>query len=539
MTLRRPGNHPDELISGSLTGELTDAERHELDEHLATCESCRDTLAAFANERRLVSGLRHVPAPRDLSARVRGGIEAGRFTSIPWWRRRGGIVAVGASLATVAAAALGVVVISNLNPGPAGQTNSPGPSSSGFLSSSAPASPSPSATAPPEPALALGAGELGYLSLNGAPFEASRLTFVNDATGASISAGKASGPPIAAALSPDGKWLAYITQKGESGANEVWALHLTDGRVVPLGCSLAAPFTDRLAWSPDSAYLAYTVVAVDLGSQAGCQPPSVGTDVWLFETKSGEHNRFTTAGNAYAADFGPSSPEGEAQLWVSFAMTQPQSALLFVPQRPGPDRETGEQAPGVFLPLISPDGNRAMFWRGSMASSDGGAWQFSRGGMPQLSGDFRSTGPASPWLGTPLFGDLTPVGGEAFAYGSFAWSGDSDRLAFWNGAWTGAPQSGEGTYPSQRDAYVGRVSSGLLTASSRLPPDLGDTDWVADVAFAPTGSRVAVTVGVPSAGIGDPPSSHLLLVSLASGEAQEVAAGIEPPPWNGPAVFGP
>jgi len=61
-----------------------------------------------------------------------------------------------------------------------------------------------------------------------------------------------SGPTIAAALSPDGRWLAYISQKGETGANEVWALSLVNGNVTHLGCSTAAPFTDRLAWSPDS-----------------------------------------------------------------------------------------------------------------------------------------------------------------------------------------------------------------------------------------------------------------------------------------------
>ena len=51
MTFR--GRHPDELISASLTGDLTDAERAELDAHLARCETCRETLAAFGAEREL------------------------------------------------------------------------------------------------------------------------------------------------------------------------------------------------------------------------------------------------------------------------------------------------------------------------------------------------------------------------------------------------------------------------------------------------------------------------------------------------------
>ena len=80
------GNHVDELISASLSGDLTDAERAEMDAHLARCERCRATLAAFKSERRILSGLPVVGPPRDLSARVRAGIESGRLGQ-PWWRR--------------------------------------------------------------------------------------------------------------------------------------------------------------------------------------------------------------------------------------------------------------------------------------------------------------------------------------------------------------------------------------------------------------------------------------------------------------------
>jgi hypothetical protein len=533
MTLRRAGSHPDDLISASLTGELTNEERVELDQHLATCESCRDTLAAFAAERRLLSGLRHVPAPGDLSARVRGGIEAGRFAAIPGWRRPGSIVAIGASLATLAAAALAVVVISNLNPRPVGQTSSPHPSSSELPSASVNESTAPSARPTPGTALALGPGELGYLSLNGAPLEALRLTFVNDATGKSISAGTVSGPPIAAALSPNGEWLAYITRKGETGANEVWALHLTDGKVVPLGCSLAAPFTDRLAWSRDSAYLAYTLISIELGSTSACprNDAAPGTaDAWVFVAATGRHKNLTNAGNAYAASFLSYDTPGLA---VSFAAETPRTTPV-APQ-------TGEladqdRADNVFMPLFSPDGNRALFWSGTM-TQQGGSWQFSRGGMPQLSGDFRSAGPASPWIGTPLFKDLTPVGGEAFAYGSFGWAANTDRIAFWNGAWTGPPQSADGTYPSQQDVCIGS-STGLLSAPVCFT-GLAGNGRIVDVTLSPSGD-VAVTVGLPSAGIGDPPSATLTVIPSCCGAGNLVIGGdVQPPPWDGPAVFGP
>ena len=530
MTSRQPGSHPDELISASLSGDLTDAERLELDDHLLTCRSCCDTLAAFADERRLISGLHHVPAPSDLSARVRSGIEAGRLGSIPWWRRPGGVVAVGATLATVTAALLAIAVIGNLRPAPVGHAT-PSPSASVVPSASVAASPSPSveATPTPERAIALGPGELGYLSLSGASLEAGHLTFNNDATGASLSLGTVSGPPIAAALSPDGHWLAYITQKGETGANEVWVAHLTDAAVVRLGCSAEAPFTDRLAWSPDGSYMAYTLVSIDLGPTSGC-PPSVTavgrTDAWFFDVGTGERTKITGDGNAFAASFLPNE-----HLLISWAAETPWSEEV-------PLKADATPAPinGVFLPLISSDGNRAMFWSGTMASSNG-QWQFSRGGMPQLSDDFRSAGPASPWIGTPLFKDLTPVGGEAFAYGSFEWATATGRIAFWNGAWTGPPQSADGTYPSQQDVCIGSSTSLLSAPACSL--GLAGKGRIVDVTLSPSGD-VAVTVGLPSAGIGDPPSATLTVIgSCCGGEGRVIGSDVQPPPWDGPAVFGP
>jgi hypothetical protein len=450
MTSR--GRHVDELISASLAGELTDAERVELDAHLVGCEQCRNTLAAFTAERRILSGLPVAEPPRDLGLRVLNGIESGRLT--PWWRRPGALVAIGASAAAVAAVVLAFVVFNNLDLGPVGeQSGSPQASPSGAPSSSAAASLAPSVKPSIAPAF-VGPGELGYLSLTGAPLEAMHLSFIDDATGASIDAGTVSGPPVSAALSPDGQWLAYITHKGETGANEVWALHLIDGEVLPLGCSSSAPFTDRLSWSQDSRYLAYTLVPVDLGPSAGCpadDSASAGADAWIFETAIGGRRNLTRTGNAYAASF---MPTNAPELAVSFAAEQPSTT----PVDPATGKRADQEvAAGVFMPLFSPDGSRAIFWSGTM-TLNGGSWHFSAGGMPQLSRDFRSAGPASPWVGTPLFSDLVAVGGEAFVSGDFVWGPDSDQLAFWDGAWTGAPQSADGMYPSQSDAYVGSVS---------------------------------------------------------------------------------
>ena len=529
MTFR--GDHVEELISASLTGDLTDAERAEMDAHIARCEKCRATLAAFTMERRILAALPPADPPRELFARVRSGIESGRFGA-PWWRRQGSAVPLLASAAVFSAAILAVVVLGKLNTGPVGlASDSPHATLSSAPTSSTAASTMPS-SGPSAPPTFLAPGQLGYFELTGASLKPLKLSFINDATGASIDLGTVSGPPIAAALSPDGNWLAYITQKGETGVNEVWVLGLIDGHVYPLGCSMAGPFTDRLGWWVN-AELLFTLTAVDLGPDSGC--PSNGgkvgtTQPWLFSTAArGQGPASRLAPDAFGAGVVP----GTFEIVESQAGAKP-STTIGCESCDSPPSQVLE---GVFLPTFSPDGNRALFWTGTMASR-GGQWQFSLGGMPQLSGDFRAAGPASAWVGTPLFTDLTPVRGEAFAYGNFTWGPDSDLVAFWNGAWTGAPQSSDGKYPNQQDVYVGQVSSGLLSSASRLPLTLEPNARIVDVRFAPNGASVAVTIGLASAGIGDPPSAYLQIVPLAGGQPRTIGGGVNPPPWDGPAVYG-
>jgi predicted anti-sigma-YlaC factor YlaD len=527
MTFR--GNHVDELISASLTGDLTDAERLELNAHLVRCETCRATLAAFTAERRILSGMPLAEPPRDLSARVRTGIESGRLAG--GWRRPGGLFALGASLATVAAAVLAVVIVGKFNFAPVGHASNSPVASGSLVPGPTAVETSPATEAPSlVPALALGPGELGYLSLTGAPQEALRLKFVNDATGDAIAAGTVTGPPIAAALSPNGDWLAYITQKGETGANEVWALHLVDGTVVPLGCTEAASFTDRLSWSPDGTFLAFTLIATDLGPNAGCPandgPPGTA-DAWFYDVTQGERIRLTRSGDAYAASFQPGGPGWT--LLISHAAESPWSEAVPL----GADPTNLDRIQGVFMPLFSPDGSRAIFWNGTMTPS-GGSWHFSLGGMPQLSKDFRSAGPASPWVGAPLFTDLAPVGGEAFASGNFTWGPNSDQFAFWDGAWTGVPQSADGAYPNQLDVYIGSAHGDLLSIGSRLILDRPEGSRIVDVALS---GGLAITIGVPSAGIGDPPSAYIVVLS-DGGEPRNIGDRVDPLPWSGPAVYG-
>jgi hypothetical protein len=49
---------------------------------------------------------------------------------------------------------------------------------------------------------------------------------------------------------------------------------------------------------------------------------------------------------------------------------------------------------------------------------------------------------------------------------------------------------------------------------------------------------VAVTIGLSSAGVGDPPSAYLEIVPLDGSRPHTVGGGLDPPPWYGPAVYG-
>jgi hypothetical protein len=544
MTNLRPGQHPDELISAAVSDDLTVLERAQLDEHLAACPACRETMAAWTEQRRLVSGMRHVPVPRDLGARVRARIDAGGLAT-PWWRRPGLVVGMAAGLATVTAAVMAVVVFGNLSPAPVAQASTAPsvvatqPEASVEPSASEPETPEPVPTPTVNPDAFLGPGELGYFSMTGGSLEAPKLSFVKDATGESIPAAVPAGPPVSAAISPDGEWVAYTTEGGESGANQVWALHLTDGQTVRLGCTYPNPFADRLIWSPDSRFLAYTLAAVDpaLASALHCGDAAPGdpatTDAWIFRTDTREHYPETSSGDAYAADMAGQDLEGGTVLLVSHAAEKPWSEALRLP-RPLAEGQEPDRIDAVFMPVISPRGLvSAAYWTGTMRQSEDGAWRFVRGGMPQVGSLIERPVPEPE----PLFKDLITVGGAGFESGHVAWGPDGDLIAFWGGQWTAAPQGDH--YPNPLAVYAGRLTDGGLTQESRLNvPIDAETARTISVAFPPSGVSLVVSVGDTSAGIGDPASAHLYLVPIGNGKAVPVGGTFEPPPWDGPAVYG-
>ena len=167
--------------------------------------------------------------------------------------------------------------------------------------------PEPTPTQAPLP-LGMRPGDLVYPALSG-PVDKPQFS-IDNTNGQRVAVSPPSGHPIAASLSPDGQWLAYIYLRGLSGANEVVAVHLSDGSVVDLGATEgSAAFTDRLAWSPDGRYLAFTRAPFDMATGRNTDPHGPGsTEVYLFDTTTQASSQISSSGNAFAAGWSPISP---------------------------------------------------------------------------------------------------------------------------------------------------------------------------------------------------------------------------------------
>lgn len=535
MSYLRPGQHPDELLSDSLTGDLTDVERAQLDAHLASCPACRETLAAFAEQRRLVSGMRHVPPPRDLGARVRSGIESGRFPAPSWWRRRGALVGIGGSLAAVAAGVLAFVVISNLRLPEMAQSGSPQAtaSASSEPTASLDATPSPTSSAPPP--VAADPNPVGALVYTVEMPEA-RLELVT-AEGTEPIPVESHGTPTDATLSPDGDWVAFALLGEGTGLVDTYAYRISDGTLVPLTQQgLDSPFL-RFVWSPEGSVLAYTALAQD------------GTaDAWLFYPASGDIRPLTQSGNAFAASF-DGGDGSNARLWVSAAAEGSASSYrLAVPLTPGdrpayddPSSAADQSAEGAFLPMLNAAARPswAAVWRGEMAQDEGG-WHFARGGMlymvPEVDGSFDLAGG-----GEQVFSSLSvQQNGAAFASARFEWSPDGDGFAVWDAQWTGT-EEGVG-FPDPQRVYFGHVGDGsgeLITAAQAL--DAADTQGARDVVDVALGGGqyLALTLRTDDTqGNEFAPVGQLVLITRHTGATpDEVMAYGRDGVWNGPALY--
>ncbi len=529
-------NHVDELISASLSGDLTDTERHQLETHLDACPRCRATLAAFTDQRRLVSGLRHAPAPRNLGARVRSGIESGRRVSVPWWRRPTSLLAaVGGVGAVAAGAALAIVLFNSGAPEVASSVApiaSSSPSATPIPTESL--TPTPSQTPAPTPVPSASvvpvptepAGHFVYQLAN----QSGSVHFVTPDRDIALNL-DALGMPARATLSPDGAWVAFRIDGDLSGFSDFYVVRVSDGVVIPLGKSLQPAYGlgEELSWSPDSSQLAYTMTTTDSK-----------IDVWLFGTRDASVQQLTNSGDAFNGGW---ADKDGVKLWVSRAAAQPTSYLVQVagegltpPFEPS-TAALGSQA-GVFQPLVSPDGKHVIFWRGIMGTP-GGHWSFSEGAMPWLA-DVGDNGNVDFANARQVFSTLAG-GREMFRGASIAWGPDSDAFAVWDAQWTGVPQGNR--FPDSTRVYFGHVSNAaLITAGQTL--DAADTQGatqIVDVAIGPDGNHLALTVVTAEGSEGGTygPTAQLRLVTRGYGtDPDKVEIVGKDKVWYGPAVYG-
>ena len=378
-----------------------------------------------------------------------------------------------------------------------------------------------------------------FLALTG-PFDNLALTLRHGPTTETIAEiDTPSGPPIAAELSPDGQWLAYITRFGESGLNEVRVTRIPQdrgdsGETIVLGRSVAgSPFLERLAWSADSRYLAYTLADIDGGR---------GTDAWIFDSAASEFRQLSDTGNAYAGSWIPDGDGVTTRLWVSLAGDAPTSYVIAIrddaPLGPADPAEIGApRANGVFQPLLSPNGSLAIYWKGRMERV-GDEWLFSEGGAPYLAEHDDEFAFADE---RPLFSDLT-IERDAFTSAGITWSADGDAYAVWKTRWTGISQgNGDIEYPDERRVYFGHASDerGLTQTHAIDEADIPDESSVVDVKVSPTGRHLLVTAQRPIGGIMEPPRADLLFIERNTGRTPDEVffLGSADRGWFGPAAF--
>lgn len=584
MTFDRDRHEPfEELISAALHGDLTTDEQRRLDAHLTGCAACRSTQAAFSDQRRIMAGLRHVAPPRDLGARVRAGIEAGAHTDRPWWKRPPAIFAgIGGGLAVVAGALLAIVLLGGPSDDPQVGLPSHNPSASviasGTPDAATPApSPTASASTPPPPPTPSASVTTPSPSVeppppSAAPVERSpepdaylavtgeldnRLLTVRDGSTSEtiVEAEAPNGPPIAAELSPDGQWVAYISERGLSGQVQVSALRIAEppevsdpagpepvnssvsvGSTVQLGTGIAgSPFAELLTWSPDGRYLAFTLLDLEGG----------GADAWVFDASDGSTSRLTDVGNVYAGSWASNGAD-RGLLWVSTAGTTPRSHLMVVEDAgelvPRDPAEGGDfpAAENVFQPLISPSGALVIYWNGRMERS-GDDWAFVEGGAPRIA-NYVADGAAGYGFenSQAVFTDLT-VGRSGFSAAAISWALDSDAFAVWDARWTGASQGSAGEYPDQRRVYLGRATDArhVTEAHALDAGDLPEDAGVVDVKVAATGRHLAITARRPVPGDLAAPGSDLLLVTRNTGTTPDEVVDLDARDegWYGPALF--
>jgi dipeptidyl aminopeptidase/acylaminoacyl peptidase len=149
-----------------------------------------------------------------------------------------------------------------------------------------------------------------------------------------------------AAISPDGRRLAYVTNK--DGPYAVWLKDLADNSLEMLaGAEGGVP--GELHWSADGKYLAYSL------APAG----SARRDVWVLDVASKKAEPFSASGDADER-FPRFSPNGN---WLAYVSNESGSREVYIKAFPGGKVVRQVSTSGGIKPEWTADG-RKLYYRG-------------------------------------------------------------------------------------------------------------------------------------------------------------------------------
>lgn len=249
-------------------------------------------------------------------------------------------------------------------------------------------------------------------------------------------------------LSPNGEWIAYISDKG--GNPEVWIHSLETGKGHQL-TNLGQAGVSALSWSPDGRWIAFS------GNRYG------NYDIWKVSVNSGEIHQMTD-GDLYEVN--PSwTPDGNRLIYVKLNDEWTDHEIISINARDASGSTSLEQDRDFFdygygrtfgFVQVSPDGDHILF------RSHRSGW-------------------INYWIKPIDGGEARPVARQQADQSSASWSPDGSHILF--------TSNHNGTHRLN----IAEVSGGNLTTV--LDPAMG---VVSQPAWSPDGRSIAYVLETPT-----------------------------------------
>jgi Tol biopolymer transport system component/predicted Ser/Thr protein kinase len=157
------------------------------------------------------------------------------------------------------------------------------------------------------------------------------------------------------ALSPDGKFLAYASDRGGEGNLDIWVRQVSGGEAIQLTKDPADD--DTPVFSPDGTKIAF-------------HSAREGGGIYVMSALGGEAKR--VAGNGHDPRFSPDGSLIAYTIGLRGSTAPPKSYV--VASGGGPPRQIRPDFFAVFNPIWSPDGKRLLFLGRPEASTSGNDW---------------------------------------------------------------------------------------------------------------------------------------------------------------------